>query len=181
MEGQRTWEEKAERCWQHFRMWAQNSANSGVGSDYFRLLMRLEREKNPEPLKNDGWQAGEPGPLIGEKLASFNREMERLRGGVAPRPIPPLLREALDDIAKEIRAAGAEPIFVVAAGNFGAERFTDWPPPGQKVFAFDDPAKFPKLYDPARRYDPYHLDPEGAMEYTRLLAERFAASLEEKK
>jgi hypothetical protein len=181
MDGQRTWAEKAGLLWQHFGMWLQQATHAGTGSQYLRFALKLERAKRTEPLKHAGWEAGFNGPLRGEHLTLFEREMARLRAGVAPRPIPPLLRDALDDIAAEIRAAGAEPIFVVTSTIHGAERFTDWPPPGQKVFAFDDPQKFPKLYDPARRYDPHHLDPIGAAEFTRLLAERFAQSLEEKK
>lgn len=177
MEGQRTLEEKAGLFTKHLGLWLQHATSIGNGSERLRLALKLDREKKLTPVRFGGWEPGGNGPLTGEQLALFEREVARLRAGAEPKPIQPLLRSALEDIAAEVRAAGAEPIFIVASGIYGAERFTDWPPAGVKVLAFDDPAKYPQLYDPAHRYDAHHLDPAGAKEFTRLLAERFAALL----
>jgi hypothetical protein len=181
MEGQRTFGEKADLCWQHFSMWMQHATNAGNGSERLRVALKMDRDKKYVPVLEEGWEPGGNGPLKGEPLALFEQKTALLRAGVPSKPIPPLLREALDDIVAAVRATGAEPVFVVSSGIYGAERFHDWPPPGVKVLAFDDPEKFPALYDPAHRYDPHHLDPVGAREFTRLLAERFAQLLEEKR
>jgi len=46
-------------------------------------------------------------------------------------------------------------------------------PPGMTVLAFNDPVKYPRLYQFDLHYDPGHLSPEGAQIFTKLLAQRF--------
>lgn len=181
IKGQTTWGEKARVCWQHFTLWTQNATNAGAGSQYFRINMKMEREKKAEPLKDGGWEPGGNEGLKGREREVFEAEIARLRAGVPPEPISPVLRKELDALIKEVRAIGAEPVFVVAATIRGEERFSDWPPPGVKVLRLDDPDKYPQLYDPDRRYDSSHLTPAGAVEYTRILAEQFAELVSAKK
>lgn len=180
MDGQRTFSEKFETAIVHLRLWIQRSTNAGSGSDRLQIALKLDKEKKPEALKRDGWDPGKSGPLQGSELERFTQGVARLKAS-QPKPMPPLLREALDDIIAEIRAAGAEPIFVAPSGLYAREVYTDWPPAGVQVFNFDDPDKYPQLYNPQHRCDADHLDPTGAADFTRLLAERFAQYLEEKK
>jgi hypothetical protein len=181
IKGQKTWGEKIRLCWQHFTLWTQNATNAGAGSQHLRIWLKMEREKKPEPLKHHGWEPGGNEGLKGADLEQYQKELARLQGGVPPTSIPPVLRKELEALMEEIRQAGAEPVFVVASSIRGEERFSDWPPPGVKVIRFDDPAKYPQLYEPARRYDAHHLTPSGAMEFSRLLAEEFAKLVEAKK
>ena len=172
--------ERLDQSLTHLLLWTQRSLNAGSGSQRFQVAMKLEREKKADPVEDDGWEAGPIRQLSQKDIDAFNNELVRLKT-IQPKPIPPLLRDSLDSVTKEIRAAGAEPIFVVASGFYGRERFTDWPPPGVTVFAFDDPEKYPELYNYEHRFDVHHLDPRGAVDYTRILADRFAKFLEEKK
>jgi hypothetical protein len=142
--------------------------------------LKLRTEKKSEKVPNEGHEAGGMGPLKGPLLAHFKKNVELLKTKRVPRPIHPVLRDALDDIVREVRAAGAEPIFVVASSLYGAERFRDWPPERVTVLRFDDPSAYPDLYDPANRYDPHHLDVIGAQNFTRRLAEQFADVIERK-
>jgi hypothetical protein len=181
MEGQRTPSEKFSVGMRHAQLWAQRAMGLGHGHESLEIILKLEKNKKLPPLANGGFEVGGDGPLTGLNLKLFEREKERLLANTSRKPIQPALRDAFNDIVAEVRAAGAEPIFIVAAGLFGAERFSDWPPPGVRVLAFDDPAKYPQLYDPADRYDPFHLDAQGASIFTKALAEEFAGVLEGKK
>jgi hypothetical protein len=176
MEGQRTWREKSALSWLHAELWVERTFSLGVGNRAVNLALKLDRDRRPASVENEGFEPGKNGPLEGADLMLFEREVAALRAGVPSKPIPP----SLDALVQEVRAAGAEPVFVVASGIHGAERFSDWPPKGVKVMAFDDPVRFPALYNPARRYDPHHLDPIGASAFTKLLAEEFAAFLKAK-
>ena len=181
MIGQRTISEKAARCWYHAMLWAEKSASLGRGQEQLEIALKLARERKLEKIPDEGFEAGGKGPLTGEMLAHFNAAMAKLKVNPTAKPIEPMLGDALNALVKEVRAAGAEPVFIVASGIYGTERFTDWPPAGVRVLRFDDPDKFPELYSPANRYDPHHLDLTGAQAFTRYLANAFAALLEEKR
>jgi hypothetical protein len=180
MEGQRSSQEKADLIWRHTELWMQKSTGLGRGQERLEIALKLSKPKKSERVPDEGFEVGGKGPLQGEMLDGFNASVAKLRDNPPAKPIQPVLRDGLEKIIADVRAAGAEPIFVVAAGIYGAERFTDWPPPGVRVLRFDDPVKYPDLYDPANRYDPHHLDLAGAQNFTRHLANAFAALLEEK-
>ena len=180
MEGQRTFAEKLDRCWMHASLFAQRGLGLGRGFEWMETRLKLRSEKKADKVANEGHEPGGKGPLNGRMLAHFNNAVKRLTRNRTPRVIHPVLRQALDDLIEEVRAAGAEPIFVVASSLYGAERFRDWPPERVTVLRFDDPNAYPDLYDPAHRYDPHHLDAIGAQNFTRHLAEQFADVLERK-
>jgi hypothetical protein len=180
MADQRTFSEKAALCWHHATLWMQKSTSLGRGQERLEIALKLARERKAEKVPDEGFEVGGKGPLTGEMLTMFNSAVAKLKTNLPPKPIEPLLGDALDAVIKEVRAAGAQPIFVVAAGIYGAERFTDWPPAGVRVLRFDDPIQFPDLYDPAHRYDPHHLDAVGAQAFTKRLSDAFAEVLEQK-
>ena len=84
----------------------------------------------------------------------------------------PVFRAALSDLIEEIRSVGAEPVFVIAPTLSHAENFTEIPG-GVTVFALNDPARFPELFNPDKRNDSGHLNEKGAVDFTRILAEKF--------
>ena len=180
MEGQRSFSEKAEACWRHVTLFAQQATALGRGNEMLETKLKLRLDRRVEKVPNEGFEAGGQGPLKGRMRANFDRAVARLKTNPAPRPIQPVLREALVDVVAEVRAAGVEPIFVVASSIYGAERYRDWPPERVTVLRFDDPKTYPDLYDPANRYDPHHLDQVGAERFTRHLADQFADVLERK-
>jgi hypothetical protein len=179
MEHQRTAAEKAALCWKHLSLFVQQATSLGRGEEMLETRLKLKPEKKAEKIDDEGFEPGGRGPLKGSMLTQFNDLVRKLKTSRA-RVMHPVMREALEDIISEVRAAGAEPIFVVAATMYGAERFRDWPPERVTVLRFDDPEAYPELYDPARRYDVHHLDPIGAKSFTRRLAEQFADVLERK-
>jgi hypothetical protein len=180
MLGQRTAREKAEAVWRHAQLWGQHATGLGQGHEKLEILLKLTDEKKPRPIVAGGFEAGGQGPLRDEMLEDFTRAVNRLKTNPPPKPIQPVLRDALKQVIEDVRAAGAEPIFVVAANIFGAERYNNWPPAGVHVLRFDDPNQYSDLYDPAHRYDSHHLDAAGAQAFTRHLAEQFAGVLERK-
>ena len=167
-------------CYTHLFLWAERGLNAGVGSQRLLLAMKMEKEKRAEEVEYAGWEAGPDRHLSEQELKDFHAETARLPQ-IPKHPIDPLLRDGLNDIIKEVRKAGAEPIFVVAAGFYGNARFSDWPPPDVKILAFDDPVRYPDLYNPDHRFDMFHLSLPGAQDFTRHLADRFAEYLEEKR
>jgi hypothetical protein len=180
IEGQRSVAEKVEACWRHLTLFAQQATGLGRGQEMLEVRLKLRQERRFDAVPKDGFEEGGKGPLRGAALARFNESVATLKKDSKPRIIQPVLREALDDIIAEVRAAGAEPIFVVASSIYGTERYRDWPPERVTVLRFDDPVIYPDLYDPANRYDLHHLDLVGAQRFTRHLAEQFADVLERK-
>ena len=180
MEGQRSLSEKADACWRHLNLFAQQATALGRGNEMLETKLKLRQERRTEKVPNEGFEEGGKGPLKGGMLSHFNKSVANLKTDRTPRAIQPVLRDALDDVVHMVRAAGAEPIFVVASSIYGAERFRDWPGERVTVLRFDDPNAYPDLYDPANRYDPHHLDLVGAQRFTRHLAEQFADVLERK-
>lgn len=84
---------------------------------------------------------------------------------------------ALREQQSMIRRAGAEPVYVIPnirSGTPGWHRLDD---EGVRVIdtllSFNHVARYPELYDVRHRHDRRHLNSEGAMYFSRLLAERF--------
>lgn len=159
---------------QHGRLCFSHLLNLGRGADL--LAGRLE-EKKPRK-KPYSWEAGagfEAGPdrrMEGKLREGFVTTVERLKQGIAPMPVRPVFRDALSDLIAEVRRAGAEPIFTIAPTINGRENFTELPG-DVTVFAFNDPAKYPELYNPDKHYDAWHLNEKGAVDFTTVLAEKF--------
>lgn len=84
--------------------------------------------------------------------------------------------EALTRTLRRIRERGARPILLVPpclSARTALLRLRDSGVVAD-VLAFNSPSEYPTLYDPVYRYDVGHLNAEGATEFSRLLAERFA-------
>jgi hypothetical protein len=170
--GQRTALERMDLLAQNWTLFARQSLHLGGGQTWLGMQLKLLREKKPRPLKDDGYEAGEAHGLDGERRTVLLQKVEKLRKAEA-RPIPPVLRDALNDAASVVCNAGAQPIFVLSPSLYSAERFNNWPPSDQPFFNFNDPLVYPGLYDPAHRYDLNHLNPDGALEFTRVFARKF--------
>ena len=90
-----------------------------------------------------------------------------------PVPVRPVFRDALREVIADVRSAGAEPIFVIAPTINPVENYGGIPDDAA-VWSFNNPGEVPALYEPAHRYDLWHLNHQGAVQFTALLAERFA-------
>ena len=76
---------------------------------------------------------------------------------------------------------GVEPIhllFATAAMAEGLEALGGEDGPLEELWAFNDPRRFPELFQLDARYDSRHLNRAGAEALTRLLAERYARHLD---
>ncbi len=84
--------------------------------------------------------------------------------------------EALTRALTRIRERGARPILIVPPCLSTRAPLLRLQDTGvvADLLAFNSPADYPTLYDPAYRYDVGHLNAAGASEFSRLLAERFA-------
>ncbi|MGV3531986.1 MAG: hypothetical protein ACO1QR_06415, partial [Chthoniobacteraceae bacterium] len=110
----------------------------------------------------------------------YEETVARLRRNLSQSPVGPVFRGAIAELVRDIRAAGAEPVFVIAPTLNARENFTGLPE-GVALFAFNDPNEHPVLFDPAMHYDGWHLNGRGAAVFTDLLAERFANEFLEKR
>jgi hypothetical protein len=76
-------------------------------------------------------------------------------------------------MVEEVKAAGIEPILIIPPSGDPRENFSGLPE-GVQVWRYNHPSRYPELYEASRRYDDTHLNHEGAILFTDLLAARFA-------
>ena len=78
-------------------------------------------------------------------------------------------------MAEDARAAGVELIIVIMPSNSCDRRFEEGMADelGVPLLRYNLPDRYPRFYDPALRYDSGHLTAEGALEFTRVLAEEY--------
>ncbi|MDQ6764728.1 MAG: hypothetical protein M3Z22_01295, partial [Verrucomicrobiota bacterium] len=126
----------------------------------------------------DGYRpAGEA--MKPEKVAPFLQALADAREQTAPKLIDPYAEHEYRTASAAIRGLGAIPVFLVAPTVEQAPllfREHPEPPPGA-VLRFNDARRYPQFYDPAVRFDEGHLSRAGAEQFTKELAELFAAEL----
>ncbi len=166
----------------HLSLWARRFANLGNGAQV--LGGALSGAPPPAPTGRDAFDPSARGYLpirtgiSGKAAEEYRRGLEKF---AATRSAPDAgYEEALRDFARRVRAHGATAFFIVAPNPTPSRSFFPAAEEAPPVFAFDDPALFPALYDPMQRGDAVHLNDAGAQNWTRLLAERFAQFLAEK-
>ena len=170
------WNQKFDLLAQHGRLCFSQILNLGRGAELLagRLEDKKPRKKPYSWEATAGFEAGPPHGMEGTIREGFVTTVERLKKGIAPMPVRPVFRAALQDLIAEIRGAGVEPIFVIAPTINGRENFTELPSEAA-VFALNNPAEFPELFNPDKHYDAWHLNEKGAVDFTAILAEKFNA------
>ena len=125
---------------------------------------------------------GRAEPMGGGELDGYEKKLTEMRA----RKINPGdngwgLRVVTAHASRLIRAAGAEPVFVVASSVSAPPG--EWPgqPKDAPVFAYHDPDRDEQFYRVDRRADSGHLNPTGATEFTEQLASDFAKHLSEQR
>ena len=158
----------------HWALFARVFTNLGRGAEIAgRVLGEKEvTHKAPAWLGGEGYAPGPDVPLAGKELAEYNAAVKLLRTGLLHTDPGPVLTRAMTEIIQAVRAAGAEPIFVIAPTIHRLENWTGVPA-GAALYTFNDPQQYPELFDPLIHYDSWHLNERGAHIFTRLLAERF--------
>lgn len=147
-------------------------------------MLRLSRENlGPD---GDGWvpfreaRAGNELPRrqkFLDNLPRYHRSVRRLDAGRSESDcLTGYHAEMLANLKEAVEALGATPIFVLSPALKPRcevhQAFREGLLPN--LISFDDAAAFPELYEVRHRFDGEHLNTEGAVVYSRLLADRFA-------
>jgi hypothetical protein len=134
-----------------------------------------DEEATTYGLRREFFQALEVDRLE-EKRAAL---VEALRGGPHARGEETYAfeRRALEAALDAVRRAGARPILLVPPALEARSTLVGLARDelGADVLVFNDPTRYPNLYDPEYRFDMGHLNARGAEMFTRLVAEEVAA------
>ncbi len=160
----------------HARIFLRQFLHFGRGAEWVEKRFHPSKMRPPpEWIARLGFDPEpEPGVLTGPALAEYLETCESLK---KPRPtttLRPGLLDALREIHAEVRAAGAEALFVLPPTVSAGDNIAGLPG-GMPCILFNDLHEFARLYEPELHYDAGHLNEKGAAEFSRLLAERFAA------
>jgi len=156
--------------------------NQGRGAEWIAARLGIGKKakpakRAPEWIASEGYLPETQSTMLtSARLEAFQRDVAEQRRNFSRAPVSPALRRAVATLAAEARAAGVQPIFLVTPTIDQREHFGDFDA-GVAVWRFDDPNEFPKLYDPALRFDTAHFNEAGARAFTELLAERFGDAL----
>jgi hypothetical protein len=122
-----------------------------------------------------------------ERRRFFLDNLDRYRRGVArqqrqltrPGRLRPHHRAMFEHLNLVIEATGAEPIFILApvTSSRGEARKAHRRGILPVLLPFDDPGLYPQLYEVGNRFDMTHLNRQGAVLYSELLAREFAQHL----
>ena len=176
--------EKMARASIHLRAAGTHCSQIGRGSEWLETGL-AEQDDAPFAeatpwLTRGGFNPGPGEPISGSKRAQFEKSVSAIRASFPTSPLPALLGEQAAQLAREIRATGAEPVFIAMPTLNGGENYAG--PRAQGIDAdfisLVSPDRFPELYDPDRHNDVWHLTAQGARDFTRSLASEFQTVLE---
>ena len=153
--------------------------NQGIGAQWLTYEFGIEKRKKasrwvpPKAWADSEGYAAEPKiALFGPALKKYERAVAKMRQGIPEIPARPAFRRSLAHIVDEVKQAGMHPILVIPPSVDVRENFTRLPP-GVPVWRYNDPNRFPELYEAANRFDDAHLNHDGAQIFTDLLAKDF--------
>jgi hypothetical protein len=180
--------EKSGRAAIHLRAAFRRCSQIGRGAEWLEPALLPPQKKKavfeePTPwLATGGFHPGPGEPMRGSKREQFEQSVSAIRTSFPTVDLPPLLREQAAVLAREIRATGAEPVFIAMPTVNGGENYADPRTQGMDAdfISLVSPERFPLLYDPDRHNDEWHLTETGAHDFTRYLAGEFQALLESK-
>lgn len=116
-----------------------------------------------------------------DNIPRFRADVQRTRDGNAqPADLTRYNRLALESQVAAVRAAGVEPVYVIPPHPEPSPELHALAELGvvPVLFAFNDPDRYPGLFQPERYFDERHLEAESARAFTRRLAQLFATHLE---
>lgn len=175
--------EKSRRATEHAAFALTCLTNADLGAQWLRPRLGLEKrdqDKRYRPPKDWADTAGyaqlhEARLVTDKKLWRYLQKVAERAPG-PPLTVPAFWRRELERVVKEIRAIGAQPIFVNPPSVQGRENYWGYPE-DVPLFRFQDSTKFPELFEAAHHYDQGHLNHEGAEILTDLLSARFVELL----
>jgi hypothetical protein len=163
----------------HLGLFAKNFSNVGRASDLAESSVGSNQSELDElGPKQDGY-VPETGRISGEKLLDYEKELAREQadhlGNVA---VDDCAAQAYWHFARQIRSAGATPIFFVTPIYPQiASRFSG-PSPGL-LLSYNNPTLYAGFYRPEVRANYGHLNATGAEEFTQLLVEDFLRNMDQ--
>jgi len=164
----------------HCSMMLQNFSNIGRGSAWPRFEGKRRAKTPPATVAHAGFSpvddlmSPESAVAYTEKLAEMTALPQRV-----PAAHDPVLERELQRLTQKLERAGAKVFFFVGPTVSPNRPYIPSPAADAHpvTLAFDDPVKFPILYEPRHRYDLQHLNAAGANHFTELLAKRIAGYL----
>ena len=184
----RPWPERLEETGAHALVALGNALNLGTGLPLASHLLGEDAPREPQARQGmpyNGWrpleaeaeeQHGQRRQRLIERRAQLDADLAALAAAPRSAPTDALTREVLGALVQRVRAAGAEPIFLVPPPTherhpsyYGALEEGVIP----NLFAYNDPERYPELYDPERFFDLFHLQMRASVDFT----DRFARDL----
>ncbi len=170
----RTSGEKWRSAVEHAAIFIRWNVGLGRGAELLHQgLLPTKPERPPRWAERAGFSPETQKQFPVAELPAYLEGVAGLRRALPSNPVSAHYFEALRALVAEVRQAGAEPVFLITPSLSWRENFTGLPA-DVPVFAYNDPAKHPSLYEPDRHYDVWHLNEKGAAEFTSLLARQFA-------
>ena len=185
---ERTWNDLREPLAEfpeHLRLFLREMSNLGRGDFLADQLLRKRpdwRRMLPHYLGDDlaGWrETGRGEDMPAEIREKFEKERaERLAEPAAHDLAEPISQGALEAMIAKVERLGATPVLIVPPTT-GKKTFYPQPERARKtiVLDFNDPVRFPELYENRHRLDTDHLNTAGAEVFTRLLVEQWIAAV----
>ncbi len=168
------WSKKAHLISGHIGLFARNWANLGRGQQWPRII---HEKPAVVPVGEDGCDVVQRFMDAAQSAEFEKLKSKRAEEGATPVLNDPSLSAGLERFTAQMRAQGVKVVFV----KMPAFRKTNPPTPNADMLDFDSPQNFPELWEANDRYDPHHLNLNGARIFTRLLAERISALVEDSK
>ncbi len=172
----------------HLGLFIREMSNLGKGDFLAQQLVSYPVDWRRTLVNNlgkdlSGWRpTGRGEGMIPHFQAQFEKERaERL---VKPAPLDPsdeVSQSALEAMIARVERLGATPVLVLPPRG-GKRLFFPRPERVAKTVAldFNDPKKFPELFDNRHRLDVDHLNTAGSEIFTRLLVEQWLAAMKGK-
>jgi hypothetical protein len=164
----------------HGSLLAKQWTNQGGGAEWLNYRMGVEKRKKasrwapPKAWADTEGYAAEPKVMLtGAALERYEEKVQQLRANFPEVPARPAFRRALQDAVDEVRRTGMRPILVIPPSVDPRENFTGLPE-GVPVWRYNNPVRYPELYEARHRFDDAHLNHDGAVLFTDLLAKEFA-------
>lgn len=131
------------------------------------------------PLGEDSEDLGRRGQRFqAKRRASYLEQLETFQEQpLDTTPPSDFALSIFEDIERRVAALDATAIFVAQPAMYHQEDLIAAARLGHidHLLRYDEPLRFPDLYDPDHRYDETHLNDEGARLFTELLATEFVA------
>ena len=163
----------------HVGLFAKNFSNFGRASDLAESLVGSNQIGSDElGPKQDGYfpQAAQ---IAGEKLSDYEKELAREQADhLVNLAVDDYAAQAYWHFARQVRSAGATPIFIVTPIYPQIPSKFPGPIPGL-LLSYNNPTLYAGFYRPEARTSEGHLNSTGAEEFTRLLVEDFLRNMDQ--